>query len=197
MNEVNPYAAPNVAETYVGPAINTDWNGLWRDNKDLVMHREARLPAICVKTGVPVTNGKVRRKLSWHTPWIALAILVNVLIYIILAVALTKRATIDIPLAPERIAQRKSRLLACWIAGFGSIIALLVCIGVIVEARNPSAVWMLGIFASIITLVVALVFGQVTARILRTTKITKTHIWLRGVHENILEQLPPLPQVQT
>lgn len=197
MNEVNPYAAPHVAETYVGPAIDTDWNGLWRDNKDLVMHREARLPAICVKTGVPVTNGGVRRKLSWHTPWIALAILVNVLIYIILAVALTKRATIDIPLCPERIAQRKSRLLASWIAGLGSIIGLLVCIGVIIEARNPSAAWGLGMFVSIITLIAALIIGQLTARIVKTTKITKTHIWLRGVHENILEKLPPLPQVQT
>ena len=38
--------------------------------------------------------------------------------------------------------------------------------------------------------IVCLVVGQSTASILKPTKITDCHVWLKGVHENLLKQCP-------
>ena len=48
--EFNPYVAPIAADSY----DTTDRGiGVWRDRWLLVMHKDASLPAICIKTGEP------------------------------------------------------------------------------------------------------------------------------------------------
>ena len=43
MDETNPYAAPT-AETTL--AASESWQGLWRDKRDLVMHKDSKLPNV-------------------------------------------------------------------------------------------------------------------------------------------------------
>ena len=190
MDETNPYAAP-MAETTL--AASESWQGLWRDKRDLVMHKDAKLPNVCVKTGVQTTHAGVVRKLSWHSPWLALAILINLIVFVILALVLSKRATIEIPLSDEARARRKSNLMFCWLAGLASLAAMFGCIFLLVNSQDVHPVFVGGIFVGLISMIVAVMIGQGVSRILRPTRITKTHIWLRGVHSNILDDLPPVP----
>ena len=193
MDEQNPYAAPNVEIAYA-PAVGEEgWAGLWRSEKgDLVMHVDAKLPNICVKSGVPTAEPGISKRLTWHNPWIALAIIVNLLLYIILALVLSKRARIEIPLSPEERGKRTSRLIACWAIGLASV-ALLPFSFWMLAARNPNQSWIFGIVLSFVGGIGALIAGQNTSRILRPIKITDTHVWLRGVHASITDSLPPLP----
>lgn len=89
-DEVNPYAAPLAQSAQIAPNVSMD--GLWRDKNMLVMHKNALLPNLCVKTGVPVTEQGIKRKFSWHNPMLALLILLNVLIYLIAAIVASKKA---------------------------------------------------------------------------------------------------------
>src|SRR3954462_6429467 len=99
--ETNPYAAPALPAQYMPPQ-QPGLEGLWRQGNTLVMHKLAPLPPICIKSNQYATQW-LKRNLQWHTSWIALTILISPLIYIIVALIMTKRATISIPLTDEWI----------------------------------------------------------------------------------------------
>lgn len=193
----NPFASPAEPAKLQAATGPSDMQGLWRDGNLLVMHKQARLPNLCVKSGVVTNEEGIRRNLQWHPPWIAITILAGLLIYVILALVLTKRATITMPLSEDEKQKRRSWLAVNWIIGLGSLALVIGCIGGFTVINRPSdemsIALMLGIVAGIIGMLVALVIGQTVARILKPTKITETHLWLKGVHESILSQLPAVP----
>lgn len=194
----NPFASPVEPAKLQAPAGPTDMHGLWRDGDRLVMHKQARLPNLCVKSGVVTDEEGITRRLQWHPPWIAITIIGGLLVYVILALVMTKRATVTFPLSEDEKRKRRSRLVTTWIVALGSLALIIGCIGGFATINRPSDEMVVsllcGIGAGIVGLLVALVVGQTIARILKPTKITDTHLWLKGVHENILSQLPPLPQ---
>jgi NADH:ubiquinone oxidoreductase subunit 6 (subunit J) len=55
------------------------------------------LPDVCMKCGAPATVWKPR-SFAWHPPWIFVLILAGLLVYVIVALVLTKRKRLDIPL---------------------------------------------------------------------------------------------------
>lgn len=191
MHEINPYAAP-AGDASLAPQ-ESSWQGLWRDKRDLVMHKNAKLPSLCVKTGESTTQRGIVRKMSWHTPWIALTIFAGILIYVILALVLRKKATIEIPLSDNARGRRTTRIILSWVTALGSLAFMAGCIFVLMNARNASPIAVIGIFGGLIGFIAAALIGQSAAQVLRPTKITDTHVWLRGVHPSILEQLPPVP----
>ena len=165
--------------------------GLWRDGNKLVMHKDGRLPGLCIRSGVK-TSKRLSRKMSWHNPWIAFTILAGLLVYVILAVVLTKRATIDLPLCESEKTKRRKMLRMLWLIG-------LACLGLFFAglyfaidqtfgrgSTLPVPIIILGAVGGIISLVI----GQKVAGVVKPTKITDTHVWLKGVHPSILENLP-------
>ena len=81
---INPYAAPAAAAPGVLPHQQPAFAGLWRQSNVLVMHKNAPLPPICLMSNEPSTQW-LKRKLRWHQPWLFLLVLVNLLIYAIVA----------------------------------------------------------------------------------------------------------------
>ena len=61
---------------------------------------------MCVKCGEPATT-PWRKKFYWHTPALALLILLNVLIYAIVAVIVRKQMELNVPLCETHHANRK------------------------------------------------------------------------------------------
>src|SRR5687768_2724452 len=95
----NPYAAPHVA-SYMPPRVELPpgkYPGLWRQGKLLVLRKNAPLPEICLKTSQPATR-RLKRSLHWHHPAVFLALLVNLILYVIIALILQKKATIHMAL---------------------------------------------------------------------------------------------------
>jgi hypothetical protein len=51
--DINPYAPPSIPDPLLKPDPGI---GVWRDGSLLVVHRDAMLPPICVKTGLPAAE---------------------------------------------------------------------------------------------------------------------------------------------
>lgn len=75
--------------------------------------------------GQPATT-HIKKKFAWQPPWVIITILINILVYAILAIALTKRMTVDVPVCNRHRGYWVKRGL--WM--FGSFVGLVIlCIG--------------------------------------------------------------------
>ena len=190
---VNPYAAPQFAGEY-SPQIPPKpgaFPGLWRQGNVLVMHKQAPLPPICLKSGLPATKW-LRRNLQWHEPWLAITILAGVLVYVIIALIMTKRATLMIGLTDEWAARRRTRMMIA----LGIVLASFAigAAGFVLGNRGwGNEGWFSLIAMGVFTLLGGAIYGQFACRLIWPQRITDQYVWLKGVHPSILDQLPVWP----
>ena len=181
-------ACPKCGESLasVNPLAST---GVWRDGKRLIMRLGAELPMRCLLSNEPAVK-RVRKSWSWHTPWLFL-LAASPLIYIIVALIVRKKASIDLPVS-TRILQKNrkvTRVTVCVCLG-GVVLTIL---GVFLPAAGSHflsdvKLWMgLG---GVIVLVVGALVGLILLNTLQPEKITNTHLWLKGVHPDYLAALP-------
>lgn len=188
----NPYAAPQTGHAVAPggmPMRQQGEIGIWHTGKTLVMHQAATLPDVCVKSNQPASGKTLRRKLSWHPSWVALTILISPLVYIILAAILTKRATIHIGLTDPFRKRRMIMLALAWLFGLGSLAMFVVSVAMIDQFDAAPLLAILGVAG----IFFALIFGNFGARLVRATKITDTHIHLKGCHPDYLKRFPIWP----
>jgi hypothetical protein len=190
---INPYAAPQAVGGYSPqlPPQPGGFPGLWRQGNVLVMHKQAPLPPICLKSGQPATQW-LRRNLQWHEPWLAITILAGVLVYVIIALIMTKRASILIGLTDEWAARRKTRIFIA----LGIVLAgiALAATGIFLgnQGRDQEG-WFSLVALALFVLIGAALYGQYACRLVWPQRITDQYVWLKGVHPDFLDQLPPWP----
>ena len=158
--------------------------GLWQEGSVLVLARGARLPDRCVKCGSP-SRVRLRRSVSWHNPLLYLLIPLGLLVYVIVAVVMSKRAAVEIPLCDTH---KKRRTLLIAIGLTLLFVGLLGFAGALV-AKASGVVALLGLFLFFAGMVVALV-GQ---NLVTPKRIDDHFVWLKGVHQSLLAGLPPWP----
>ena len=95
----NPYAKP--AASLVKP----DATGLRRIGKVVVVPAGHDLPERCITCNAPATTFKTK-KVVWHHPALFLAILLNILIYIILALLVRKSQKVTAGLCEQHQRRR-------------------------------------------------------------------------------------------
>ena len=188
---LNPYAAPQIAGGYAPVPFESGFDGLWRQGNVLVMHKQAPLPPICLKSGQPATQW-LRRKLIWHPPWVALTVLIAIPVYIVVALILTKRATIVIGLTEEWAARRWRRILIA-VGLFVTGVAMVVAAFWLGSQGGESEVWFVLLPPGIVCALAAAAYGQYACRLVWPQRITDQYVWLKGVHPSFLEHLPPWP----
>jgi len=173
---------------FCGEYLDSTVRGLWRQGNLLVMEKEATLPNRCVKSNAPASRG-LTRKLTWHHPAIYLVVLINIIVYAIVAMIVQKRATIVVGLSDEWFARRRRAITIGWTALVLS--GLLGCGGFMAAAINQEDG--LAAIAAVVTVVLGLsgiIYGMVGSRIVTPKRMTDTHIWLKGVHPEYLAELP-------
>jgi hypothetical protein len=195
--EYNPYAPPKATPppypVYQQPYPGGDpLFGLFRQGNVLVMHKNAPLPDRCIKSNEPAHGRTLKRTLRWHHPLAFLALLANLIIYIIVAAILTKTATIHIGLSEKWFTRRRIIIAVSWLL----VLAGLGLFGGGIAAMD--ALPDVGPFLMIGGIIVGIggaIFGLMAARLVYPSKITDTHVWLKGVHPDYLNGLPnwPLP----
>ncbi len=94
MHNDNPYAAPQ-AELITAEVSLESANDISRCGNLLVMHRNAVLPDVCVKSNKPAHGRRLKRTLVWHNPWVYLTV-VYVFVYLAAALITTKKVNIEI-----------------------------------------------------------------------------------------------------
>jgi hypothetical protein len=164
-------------------------SGLWRDGDVLiaalapsvVSKREATLPDRCVKCNAPANGYKLGRKMQWHpSGWYALIIL-NLIIYAIVASIISKRAKIDVGLCPAHQAKRRNAILTGW-----AIFA--VSVGCFIYGGVFSNGWVAAV--GILCLIAAPIYGIMRGQVLSPKKIDDSHAYLKGACAQYLDSLP-------
>jgi hypothetical protein len=165
------------------PSVGTTGTGVWRDKATLVMSKDARLPDRCVKCNEP-THGRLKRKLTWHHPAIYILLLVAWLIYVIVAMVVRKKATVELGLCDEHLQQRRRNIFIS-----SGLFLLGMVFFVIAMAANDGTPALLGL----LLLLGGAIYGLVTIRVTTPSRIDDRFVWLRGVNENYLDLLPQWP----
>jgi len=183
-NQPTSYAAGiTLDDGYVLPPPPTS-AGIWRDGKTLVMTKEAFLPDRCLRCNAPANGARLRKRLSWHHPLLYIVIFVAMLLYLILALALSKRATVDFALCPSHLRKRRNLILVGWgLFLFGIILA-------VVGAGYDYASIVIGAILLILADIVWLVLAY---KVVTVKRIDDRHVWLTGLDEQYLLQFPPWP----
>jgi len=147
------------------------------------------LPMVCMRCGEPATVVKTK-KMSWYPRWVIVLILVNVIIFAIVALVLTKRAVLQAPLCDQHKGHWTYRMLI--------ILASLLAIGILVigailvvsnlprQAQDSTGPFIC-IGGGIVGLawLIGLVIVQNTA--IRPSEITDTEILLENVSEAFID----------
>ncbi len=153
------------------PAIG----GIWRDKSTLVMTKDASLPDRCVKCNAPANGVRLKRRLAWHSPVLYLLIFLAVLIYVILAGMLSKRATVYLGLCNEHFQRRRKQKAIGWL-----LLAIGVVGPILAIAYDYPMLGLLG-FAVFLFAVVWLV---VVSRVVVVRKIDDQLVWLNGINSD-------------
>lgn len=164
--------------------------GVWRDGSQLVMCKDADLPARCVKTNVP-TDRMLRRQLYWHNPLLYLMIFFpGLCIYVIVALIVRKSADIEVGLSPEGFRSRRWGIAIGWLSFL--LGGVLFFVGVVNSDSNGNTAnnWWIAIIAGLLGGLIGIIVGVVKSAVVSPTKITDSHVWLRGVHPDYLATLP-------
>lgn len=160
--------------------------GVWRDGNQLVMCKDAELPARCVKTNEP-TDRTLRRQLSWHNPlFYGVLFLLGPLIYIIFALIVQKKADIQVGLSPDGFRSRSWGIAIGWLSFLLGTVMFIVG----VANSNPNNEWWIVVVAALVGGLIGVIVGVVKSRVVAPAKITDDHVWLKGVHPDYLATLP-------
>src|SRR5262249_11099977 len=155
----------------------------WRNQNILVMVPDTPLPPRCVKCNEPAEEPTKVRKVYWHHPWVYLLILVNLIIYAIVAAIVRRRALI----APGLCAEHKKRRKLGLLIGWGGVVA---AIGLMMWGVNDQ----FGYFGfGMLLLLASIIVGVVLSRVVVARRIEKDYVWLKGCGTQFLDSLPPLP----
>jgi len=157
---------------------------LWRMGKRLVTISEAAFPDRCVKCNAPANGFRLKRVLYWQHPAYYLPLLCNLLILLIVVLIVRKKAILHVGLCEKHRAKRKRGLIIGWSS-------VLIGVGLLICGAGLSSGW--AAFIGVIILLVGGITGAVLATIITPTKITKENVWVTGVHQDFLAQLPEWP----
>jgi hypothetical protein len=165
------------------PSLGAAGTGVWRDKAALIMSKDARLPDRCVKCNQP-TQGRLKRNLTWHHPAIYILLLVAWLIYLIVALVVRKRATVELGLCDEHLQKRRRNIFIT----LGLLLLGVVCF-VLAIAANDGTPALLGV----LLLLTGMIYGIFSIRVTAPIKIDDRFVWLRGVNLDYLDRLPQWP----
>jgi len=174
----NPYAAPQASFEQKSPT------GCTRDGKVLVVPRHSDLPERCVRCNAPAQMEKPRT-FTWHHPAWYLFILVAVLVYVLIALMVQKKAKVAFGLCDSHRARLRNFKLAAWgifALGLGLIV---LAIGI----DSSDAAVLMGT-AGLLSLLIAGVIAGTGARILSVARVSAAEARLKGCGDAFLDSLP-------
>ena len=173
----NPYAAPKAALE----VAHAEDQSLWRSGKILVCRRDAVFPARCIKCNAPAQAPPVRYKFSWHHSAWYLLVFLYLVVYLLAALIVRKRAELHVGLCARHARRRLLAQVVTW-GGFATVMAMvyLIIVGRI-DALFP---YMYSAFAAWAVASVAL------PPRLQPVRIDKKMVRIKGCGSAFLDTLP-------
>jgi hypothetical protein len=144
---------------------------------------QAALPDRCVKCNAPAEGFRKRMRLAWHSPLAYLGLLFGLLPYIVIALMLTRRLTVEVGVCQAHMKRRRLAIAVGWL---GSLLGFVV---LFVGAANDSGPIIL---IGIVLLLGSIVYGILASRIVWPTKIENKVAWVKGACPEYLAALPEM-----
>jgi hypothetical protein len=154
---------------------------VWRYKKQLVTRSETPLPDRCVCCNQPANGYKLKRRLTWHSPVFYLLILLNLLIYVIVALCVRKKALLYVGLCETHRKQRGLFMAVGWLGLLGGIILL------IAGLAGSSA---LAALTGIVMVIAGIVAFVAKVQVVSAAKIDKDLAWVKGAGAAYLAEFP-------
>ncbi len=180
MSKHNPYAPSRASlkqHEHLGPIDQVRRDGKW-----VVLPRHAALPPRCVKCNGEVDEPTRQRTLYWHHAGVYALLLVNLLIYAIVAAIVRKKAVIAPGLCAEHKRKRRDAILTCWV-------------GILLAFATPfvfgsDEYFGLVLLFSVVLFIAVIVYAMVRGRIVYARKIDEDEVRLGGCGRGFLDSLP-------
>ena len=174
MSQNNLYAPPksNVAEIR-GTKCS-------RDGKIAVVHAGNDLPPRCITCNDPAKEPTKEVKLYWHSPWLYLLILINPVIYLLVAILARRSVKVSPGLCETHVSKRNRRLLVIFGLCAGAAV-----IGIAQQfAAKPDGALAFYLLAAVLLIVALFATRKIYAK-----KITKEYARVGGCKEPFLASL--------
>ena len=156
-------------------------SGIWRSGRQLVTSVNATLPPRCVKCNAPVEGKAIKRKLYWHPPAVYLALLINVIVYVIIGVITRKTGVAWVSICQPHRSARRIVILVSWLLVLGGIAAGIT--GIVQESG-----WIGGL--GIVAFLGGIIYGIVCGRLVVARKITTDYMWIGGCGAEFVAGFP-------
>jgi hypothetical protein len=108
-------------------------------------------------------------------------IFLNIFIYLICAIAVRKRAKIEIGVSYKVIAERKRAIAVTWIIELTGI-------GLFILSLFNNVVWMAVL--GLLLIIGGMIWGTVKIPVVAAQRIETDYVWIRGVCQEYLASLP-------
>lgn len=164
--------------------------GVWQRGKTLILRRLATLPDRCVSCNEPAET-RLTRKLYWHKSWIYVFVLVNLLVYAVVAMAARKTAAVEIPQCAHHAKLRRYGILGGWALMVFGCLAAWGSAAISVDAEGIMEALPLFIFFG--SIVAALAVGLTFSRPVVAQHIDDEFVWLGKCSKGFLSSLPEAP----
>jgi hypothetical protein len=156
----------------------------WRDGDELVMAPDAQLPDRCVKTDLPAHGRTTDLTLLWHEPAVYWLLVLNPIVYLIVARAVGTRVVVTVgSTAAALAASRRAWRLTLALCGAGVVAWLGAAV-----LLEPQLFWL-----GVALMTAGIPVYLLGARFVRVARFEGERVWIRGASPNFLARLPELP----
>jgi hypothetical protein len=189
---LNPYAAPqsdNLPPPLPGPAPAVTPSGVWRHEGLLIIQQGAELPGRCVACNRS-TGNRWRKTFYWSPPGLRILAFLAPLIYVVVVLAVRKRADVAVPLCEEHAEKRRSQVRNSWLVGIGGFV--LFCTSFMALADDSGGVFGLLFCLGLVGLLTSALLSS-SAIPLQPKKIDGYYAFMKKAGDAFLRTLPSAP----
>ena len=189
MDNDNPFRSPLSDTTRPIQRSGSHGAGIWSDYNLLVLRKDAELPDRCIACNEPAEGRRWTQKFYWHSPVFYLLIIVNILIYVLVAVIVRKSAQLSLGICERHQRQRTTALIVGW-----TTFALAI-LGFVIATQLRDATVAVAIIASLALFFVGILYAIFRRQLVSPKRIDKNFVWLKGVNLDYVVEYPEWPGV--
>ncbi len=178
--EFNPYQAPQSEFAIVTPGVP-----IFRDRKLLVFAKDYPLPDRCVLCNAPAEGKRIKKTLMWHNPAWYLLILFNLILYVLVAMIISKRAKVAAGICPRHRKRRTRAFLIGWLVLLVSTVLL-----PLATTISDPTLSTVGVGVALVLMIGSVIFLLFRTNFLSPKRITKTHVIIGNAGAAFLNSLP-------
>lgn len=174
----NPYAPPQSQVAPEAAPRPREDAGPWREGKDVVALPDSAFPQRCVKCNAPLRAEQMRRRdFAWHHPALYLVLLLNLLLYVLIAVLVRKRSRHVVGLCERHLRRRRIFIAIGWSCLIWPFV------GVAFERQG-------GVLYGVLLAAVTAIVGVVGSRVMVARRIDAYHARFAGCGKDFVASLP-------